>query len=547
MATSVATLVKLLDTYMLTLDDTDARRAAKALTDLYERLVEKEMRSQATVAGAAHVLLALLSSSTNDDMRALACVSLERLTIMDDVHDEINVQNVVEADAVEIVVNVMRKHPPPDELGEDASKVMHNIVVYSQWRDGSCPASVKAAKRALQHRMIGAGLVELLVQRMLLGGDEEVTLEYLCRGNDDVKRRAAAAGVHKAFSGEECDAEEDGGSYTDDSDDDALDLQQLLRKYHPARGGVPPVPPPIETRAGENSISDADVAVLTREFAALLQRLPTDVAKGLTDQLATSNGDANAMRHLVHTHSLRPQRQVVVQGLASRQDLNGCPGRILSRQNAAERWPVRVYAGGGSEDVRVKSANLYARAPPLYEMLEEGLWSMLLETAPPATAARLLCCSRALARLAERTWKERFHRLGPSWSVLATRQLKGYVSGAKQWREKYARAVSDVRKADAQRAAEPTPDNFRGVDVCEEYATLRAIVDSPAQVHPAMGSYEGFLGQFKQTSTALGTALFQKGGRDLMVAFLDTYVHDSMLKRTVDFAWAKVEGANWRA
>ena len=100
---------------------------------------------------------------------------------------------------------------------------------------------------------------------------------------------------------------------------------------------------------------------------------------------------------------------------------------------------------------------------------------------------------------------------------------------------------------DAQRSAEPTPDNFRGVDVCEEYATLRAIVDSPAQVHPAMGSYEGFLGQFKQTSTALGTALFQKGGRDLMVAFLDTYVHDSMLKRTVDFAWAKVEGANWRA
>ena len=37
-------------------------------------------------------------------------------------------------------------------------------------------------------------------------------------------------------------------------------------------------------------------------------------------------------------------------------------------------------------------------------------------------------------------------------------------------------------------------------DVCEEYATLRAtFLDSPAQVRPEMGTYEGFIGKLRQT------------------------------------------------
>ena len=36
-------------------------------------------------------------------------------------------------------------------------------------------------------------------------------------------------------------------------------------------------------------------------------------------------------------------------------------------------------------------------------------------------------------------------------------------------------------------------------DVCEEYATLRAtFLDSPAQVRPEMGTYEGFIGKFRR-------------------------------------------------
>ena len=116
---------------------------------------------------------------------------------------------------------------------------------------------------------------------------------------------------------------------------------------------------------------------------------------------------------------------------------------------------------------------------------------------------------------------------------------------AREWREKYAHTLSVVRKAAAQRAAEPDPKDVRGVNVCEEYAALRSILDSPAQVHPAMSAYEGFLGQFKEASTALGTALFRKGGRNLMVAFLESYVPESHVRRTVDFAWTKVDGAGW--
>lgn len=30
-----------------------------------------------------------------------------------------------------------------------------------------------------------------------------------------------------------------------------------------------------------------------------------------------------------------------------------------------------------------------------------------------------------------------------------------------------------------------------------------------------------------------------------MVAFLETYVHELLARRTVDYAWADVDGADW--
>ena len=65
--------------------------------------------------------------------------------------------------------------------------------------------------------------------------------------------------------------------------------------------------------------------------------------------------------------------------------------------------------------------------------------------------------------------------------------------------QKYAQALSRERKANALLAAEPSSKNLRGVNVSEEYATLRAIfLDSPAQVRPEMGTYEGFIGKFRR-------------------------------------------------
>lgn len=249
---------------------------------------------------------------------------------------------------------------------------------------------------------------------------------------------------------------------------------------------------------------------------------------------------------------IQPQRQVGLHGLAARRDLNGCPGRILGNKNPAGRWPVRVYrVDGAVEEVRVKTANLRVRTVPLFETLEDELVAQMLETAPPGTAAALLCCSSSLSRLAEQTWRARFHRLGHGWKALATRGDGRRWKGAQTWREKYASATKAEAAKLARRAAEPNPSSFRlmgsvNMDVSAEHKIVRDILDSPEQVSPHMSSYEGFLGQFKEQSVALGAALLKKGGRDLMSAFLEAYVH-GVDRRLIDYAWNEVEGAYWYA
>eukprot|EP00966_Prymnesium_polylepis_P073270 1701282-Prymnesium_polylepis.2 len=106
-------------------------------------------------------------------------------------------------------------------------------------------------------------------------------------------------------------------------------------------------------------------------------------------------------------------------------------------------------------------------------------------------------------------------------------------------------AHAQVQAELAKRATEPDPRSLSGIDVSAEHASLRAILDSPKQRHRASPRYEGFLGQFKPAAIKLGEALFAKGGKKLMVEFLERYVNDSLSRRTVDFAWSDVRGADW--
>ena len=100
--------------------------------------------------------------------------------------------------------------------------------------------------------------------------------------------------------------------------------------------------------------------------------------------------------------------------------------------------------------------------------------------------------------------------------------------------QKYAQALSRERKANALLAAEPSSKNLRGVNVSEEYATLRAIfLDSPAQVRPEMGTYEGFIGKLRQTRLYGGLS------RDLRPRVAGE-AHRGLCVR-----WADVDGADW--
>lgn len=362
----------------------------------------------------------------------------------------------------------------------------------------------------LKHRWAKAGMAEFLVQGMRDGHNNEELLTELCRNNEEAKRRSASARVLDLIPKppnhhEELEEYLDGGFGAAQGGDFFVSLHTMLLEYDNRE--LPKPPPPA-----------------SHEPSQLLQRL----------------GEVR-----IDAPCLCPQKQVVVSGLNARKDLNGLRGRILGPQADGCRWPVQVYMiGGGFEQVRMKSSNLEVHAAPIFELLDDDTLEILLLRSPPAATAQLLCCACSTARLALWTWNTRFRRLSPQWEKLARRQLS-HMESAEQWREKYAQALSTERKANALLAAEPTPKSLRGINVCEEYATLRAILDSPAQVRPEMGTYEGFLGQFKQTSTALGAALFQKGGRDLMVAFLESYVHEALARRTMDCAWADVDGAGW--
>lgn len=391
-------------------------------------------------------------------------------------------------------------------IGEAAAKVcgscLYNLIELYDGEDRVCE---------LKHRWAKAGMAEFLVQRMRDSHNhEETLLAMLCRNNEEAKRRSASARVLDLIPKPPNHQEElkeyfDTPPGVEGGRDYFVSLHTMLLEYDNRE--LPKPPPPA-----------------SREASQLLQRL----------------GELR-----IDAPCLCPQQQVVVSGLNARKDLNGLRGRILGPQADGGRWPVQVYMiRGGFEQVRMKSSNLEVYMQPIFELLDDDTLEILLLRSPPATTAQLLCCARSTARLALWTWNTRFRRLSPQWEKFARRQLS-HLESAEQWREKYAQALSRERKANALLAAEPNPKNLRGINVCEEYATLRAILDSPAQVRPEMSTYEGFLGQFKQTSTALGAALFQKGGRDLMVAFHESYVHEPLARRTMDYAWACVDGAGW--
>ncbi len=235
-------------------------------------------------------------------------------------------------------------------------------------------------------------------------------------------------------------------------------------------------------------------------------------------------------------------RQVTVRDLNGRKELNGQRGRILGRLRDG-RWPVRVYAAGGIVEVKVKAENLEVYSKPLLELLDERQLIMLAEACPPDVAAQLLCCSRATARAAEAVWTSKFCKVSPQWAMLADDQLKGKVRGAAAWRERLSLAVGYVRTQVRARIVEPDPRAFYGHDVSDEHAAIKDILDSPRQVHPAMRSYEGCLGSFRQDARRAGESLSRKGGKKLMEAFLEYFVnpaHGPQALRTARYAWRGV-------
>ncbi len=235
---------------------------------------------------------------------------------------------------------------------------------------------------------------------------------------------------------------------------------------------------------------------------------------------------------------LCPMRQVTIQGLVGRKELNGSPGLILGQIDAPrERWPVRVWGNSGTVEVKVKAANLVVRRTELFERLDEAMVDEILQgpQALPTVVSALLSCSRRLATRATDTWRRRLAGLSRAHGVLVASSIHQSAQSY-FWKQRYATALMETRKLQCHRAAAPDPHRFQGHDVSVEVKALRAMEDDPRQVHHFMERYEGMLGQFQPEAVRIGEALHKKGGTDLMIAVLETYLSPHM-QRMGNVAW----------